>query len=576
LRLRVDAQSDVYIALPARRGAWEPQQVLLDGEAALALGRHQEWLMLALTQGRHDVVLEGAAGGDRVDLSFGMPVHSLEVAAPGWQVSGVRDGQVPGGTLQLQRVEQQHSTERSLQANEIAPFVRVRRTLAFGIEWTVSTEVERIAPQQGTIHVAVDVLPGEAVTESEFKVEDGVVQLVLAPGVNAVQWQGRLPHTAELRLKAAQKPAYVERWNLEPGPQWHMRWDGLRPIKGEGLEFLPWPGDTLTLEPVQPAAVSGAAQTVESLLLESKPGRRAAEHTLQIALRASQAGEYRVRLPEGASVQSLLADGVALDTEDTRDVVLPVHPGVQQLQLSWREGHGIATLWRTPEVELSTPAANLDWQLQWPSDRWLLWLSGPAIGPAMLYWGVLLVIVALALMLGRVRRWWPDAPPLTGAQWLLLGIGMSTENQVGSIVVVVWLFALAARGRFGSTLAPRAFQLMQLGLAALTLVALLVLLGTIPLSLLSSPDMQVQGNGSWAGQLQWYQDRSAGIIPRASLISLPLWVYRLVMLAWSLWLAWKLVDWLRWGWRCFAAGHLWKQVPRSVPAQPVAAAAEQG
>jgi hypothetical protein len=32
------------------------------------------------------------------------------------------------------------------------------------------------------------------------------------------------------------------------------------------------------------------------------------------------------------------------------------------------------------------------------------------------------------------------------------------------------------------------------------------------------------------------------------------------MLAWSLWLAFSLVSWLRWGWGCFIRQQLWKTV----------------
>ncbi len=38
-----------------------------------------------------------------------------------------------------------------------------------------------------------------------------------------------------------------------------------------------------------------------------------------------------------------------------------------------------------------------------------------------------------------------------------------------------------------------------------------------------------------------------------------MWVYRVVMLAWSLWLAFAVVRWVRWGWIGFSAGGIWKR-----------------
>jgi hypothetical protein len=80
--------------------------------------------------------------------------------------------------------------------------------------------------------------------------------------------------------------------------------------------------------------------------------------------------------------------------------------------------------------------------------------------------------------------------------------------------------------------------------------------------LLGQPAMQISGNGSIATHLVWYQDRSADTLPQPWVISVPLWVYRILMLAWALWLANSLLNWLRWGWGCFTADGLWRKSSR--------------
>ena len=77
------------------------------------------------------------------------------------------------------------------------------------------------------------------------------------------------------------------------------------------------------------------------------------------------------------------------------------------------------------------------------------------------------------------------------------------------------------------------------------------------------PEMQISGNGSYAGLLRWYQDRAAAAPQGAWLLSVPLLVYRLAMLAWALWLAQAVVRWLRWGWQCFTAGESWRPLRRA-------------
>ena len=77
--------------------------------------------------------------------------------------------------------------------------------------------------------------------------------------------------------------------------------------------------------------------------------------------------------------------------------------------------------------------------------------------------------------------------------------------------------------------------------------------------------MQVQGYGSNAYLLNWYQDRVSDTYPQATLLSVPLMFYRLLMLAWALWLAFSLLKWLKWGWLGFSKGGLWRSIEFKVP-----------
>jgi hypothetical protein len=121
------------------------------------------------------------------------------------------------------------------------------------------------------------------------------------------------------------------------------------------------------------------------------------------------------------------------------------------------------------------------------------------------------------------------------------------------------LFALHARERWGDQLEIYwQFNLAQLALGFLSVVAIIALLASIPLGLLGSPDMQVTGNGSSDYFYRWYQDRTLGELPSAWLMTVPIWIYRVAMLAWSLWLSFALLRWLRWGWQCFGTDRLWR------------------
>ena len=95
--------------------------------------------------------------------------------------------------------------------------------------------------------------------------------------------------------------------------------------------------------------------------------------------------------------------------------------------------------------------------------------------------------------------------------------------MAGSVPVVLWFFAMEARSRFALPEKRWKFNLMQLGMVALSIIAIGSLFATIPESLLSTPDMQVTGNGSYNYFYNWYQDNSKELLPQGHIISVPIW-----------------------------------------------------
>jgi hypothetical protein len=104
------------------------------------------------------------------------------------------------------------------------------------------------------------------------------------------------------------------------------------------------------------------------------------------------------------------------------------------------------------------------------------------------------------------------------------------------------------------------FNLSQLTLVFWTTAALICLYLAIRGGLLGIPNMQIAGNGSSSFLLHWTQDRIGAAMPRPWVLTAPMWVFRVLMLLWALWLAYSLLQWLRWGWQCFNHGGLWKKM----------------
>jgi hypothetical protein len=300
--------------------------------------------------------------------------------------------------------------------------------------------------------------------------------------------------------------------------------------------------------------------------LRAKPGIRLETAELSLRVRSSREQPLELGLSPGAELKELALDGAPRDERpgDQGRLRVRVPAGSHRLTLSWQREQGLGPLARIPELTLPEPAVNAKLTLELPPSRWLLFTWGPSWGPAVLFWGYLLFVLAAAAALSRL----PESP-LSLLEWLLLGAGLSQIGPVRGLLVAGFLLALARRRR-GGPRSALAFDLVQLGLVIWALVSVWLLYEAVQAGLLFRPDMQVTGGGSSDTTLRWYADRLAGGLPGAGAVSAPLWVYRGLMLVWALWLAARLVRWTGWAWRCFGEGGLWRwpERPRWLQRKP--------
>jgi len=99
-------------------------------------------------------------------------------------------------------------------------------------------------------------------------------------------------------------------------------------------------------------------------------------------------------------------------------------------------------------------------------------------------------------------------------------------------------------------------------LVILTIISIGTIIGAVSVGLLGNPDMMIAGNGSYGNFLNWYSDRIFGVLPKPTVISVSIWYYRLLMLLWSIWVAFALIKWLKWAWGVFSQGDIWSRKGR--------------
>ncbi len=573
VRLDINAAQTVAVPLPATAAGWWPNNAR-DGDRAAVISRDEAGqLSIAVKEGAHSIELTGPVTHvDRFELPFPLPPGSISLELKGWRAYGEQNGHLRGGALQFEREAPTLAgrSAASLAPEPIAPYFRLNRTFDFGLEWRIHSTLTRIAPQTGSIPFAVPLAPGESLLDGRVRVENGRIIGVLPPDQAQVEWESALATSDVLQLTGPAPAQWTEQWTLVPSNFWHVDYDGITPMKlaiGEsaGPRFQPLGGETLQIRLTRPVPVPGESITVERVDVTEAPGARARRSTLALALLSSQGGNYAVRIPEDAKILSISINGQPQPIPTSAaSLPLPVVPGPQEAQITWEAPVATGALIRTSSIELPGRAYNIGLHLSLPTDRWPLFVGGPRLGPAVLYWGVMLVVIGVAWMISRIPML-----PISALDGVLLGFGMSLCNLPSTVLVAAWLLILLARLLYAHRLRSvsiRSFQLIQIVVAMVSVAALIALAASVPMGLLGTPEMHIVGNNSSAYDYHWFQDQASTTLPDAYVFSLPMWVYRVVMQAWSLWLAFAVVRWVRWGWTAFTAGGIWQRDSADVPA----------
>ncbi len=572
----VDSQIDTAIPLPGNGDHWLPQQVFMDEKPVIGLFRSAQQLWLMTPAGRHHIRLQGRIPVQNT-LQLPLALHPAHISTEmqGWTIEGINNG-VAERQLQFKRIaDSEESATQILESGILPPFVRIERTLLLGLSWKVETRIIRTSPTGAAIVLSIPLLPSESVVTEGIRVEDGQAKINLDAQASELRWESVLEketlhskgaNSYSLLLKHAKtiEPAqWTEVWRVDVSPIFHLETEGIPVIlHHQGMRWYPtwhpWPGDEVKLLISRPEGVNGQTLTIDTSQLLIRPGKRASDSALTLSIRSSQGGQHAITLPAAAQLQKATINGAIQQLrQENGTVILPITPGKQNIVLEWREPTGLGISYTTPSIDLGISSVNATTEISLPQDRWPLFLGGPLLGPAVLYWSVLLVLGLAAFIVSK-----SGFTPLRFYQLFLLGIGMSMGSIPGCLLVLGWLVAFHFRQRMGAGKSPYSFNLIQVSLGFLTLLAMASLIWAISRGLLGHPDMNIIGNGSNSSSLRWYQDVSGSHLSQAWMISIPMLAYRLAMLAWALWISFTLLGLLKWGWKIISEPMLWDSSPR--------------
>jgi hypothetical protein len=569
----VHAQARATYQAPGPLDSWAPDSVRVDGKDALAALRGEEgFLHVRVEPGVHKVELSGPlAQTQAFTLALGTRPHRVEAEHAGFVIEGLREDGSAQGSLSIRREITQGSDGDPISAQGLVQWFEVRREIELGVRFRLRTLVKRLGPAHEGALVRVPLLPGEAVSEAGLVSEKGSVVIDLPRGESERAFSSSLAPVAKLKLTASAPTVggplarpFSEVWVIAPSVLYRVTFAGLAPVarvEARGRyapEYRPYPKESLTINTARLPGAEGASVTIDKAEVTFKPGSRIEGADINLDIRTSRGTTEHLALPKDAVLTHVSVDGADRPARP-KDQKLELHldPGAHRVSVTLQRPGGLDTTYRPFALSSGRPLTNVRTHVQMPAGRWLLYARGPGWGPAVLFWGYLIVVLLSAGALGQLKY-----SPLKTHQWMLLGLGLTQIEAPVALLIVGWLFALAYREHHWPE-HPIVFNLTQIALALLTVIALVCLGYAVHSGLVVQPNMQVKGMDSTDQLLKWYADRTGGAFPEVTIWSAPLWVYKALMLLWALWLASRIIFVLRWGFASMRAGGGFRTRPKS-------------
>ncbi|MBN1276767.1 MAG: hypothetical protein JXA35_04680 [Deltaproteobacteria bacterium] len=564
--LKVHAAVQTAVPLPCAVDTWLPGEVLIDQRKAEGMYKDFEGVLwVFIPKGVHNIQITGATGSRHsIQVPIYLEPRSATASGEGWDIQGISPGGRVDAAVQLTRRKQEGQEVQPTTETFLPPFLSIQRVLHLGLTWRIATTVVRLTTDGMPVVISMPLMDDESVTTEGIRTRDSSALINMGPKQKEVSFISSLKIAPKLTLRAPFDVPWNETWIVDASPIWHCDFSGIPVIHHQDKqgqwrpEWRPWPGETVEINISRPVAVPGQTVTIDSAELIWTPGMRFDKASLNLGIRASRGGQHNVSLPEGAELQVVKIDGLSHPVrQEGQQVIIPLQPRSQMIQIEWQQTGGSKILTKGPLVRIGEQAVNAKVTFNMPRSRWILLAGGPGLGPAVLFWSYLFVIVIAAAALGRTL-----ITPLKTFHWVLLGLGLTQISPLMSLVIAGWLLALGMRKKRVPPPRWLAFNGVQVLLAVWTGVALYCLYTAIERGLLGIPDMQITGNLSSSMHLHWAQDRIGEFMPRPWVLSLHQLAYHLLMLLWALWLVFSLLRWFRWGWQCFSEGGLWRKFIR--------------
>ena len=555
LLLNIDARIDSIVTLPLNASEVSVRKVLLNKKNWYGSDIDKNGkISIAILKGSNTVELEIFVKGQVFSLQGYQKRIADETSNKAIKINN-------SGTIEVVKESNEIKSQEIISKFTTNPFFIVERTLLLEQKWKMKTTVkllDGIGNNTSRI-ISINALQGESVLSNDIKNEDGKIKINITN--DPVSWDSILEEKAQLNV--AGSPEYMQKFNFINNSNWLFNFNGLEAINKDNnsgyassYSWIFWPEDKLVLNINKPLAIKGDTIAVQSVKSSLNTEKSPNEMTYNVEIKSSLGTKIKFQLPENLKLIKVTLNNQNIPFKIEKDILfLDINSGLNTVSFNMDMSQPIGLIHHYPQIKIEAPATNFSYNFGIPKQRWAIWTGGANIRASILLWGILISCVVFAYPLSKAIK-----SPLNWFGWSILLVGLSQSGLWGLLFVIIW-FSLINYKHIAETqnLKRLKFNALQVIITVLTVIVFSSAIQTVAQGLLNYPNLFIEGEGSSYNSLNWYSEQLDQFMPWV--LSVPMWVYRVLMFSWSIWFAFNIMKWLKWAWEGFSSGGLWIPAP---------------
>ena len=458
---------------------------------------------------------------------------------------------------------------------KIDPYFILERKFYFERENIRSQNILRpLFKFDGSATLTVPLLKEEKVIT---KLSDEIIQsivnenkLVLSLNDNAnFSWQSIIKPEDFNNLVASQD--YFENWHFYLSDNWVGNFEPkIKNSHYNQLDYYavkswtPWPGEQLKIKIEAPQFEKGRTMAIQEEKYDTVWSGSGAKINVSAKLVNTLSADLIGEIDENLKINNIYLNGGNLNYRlEKNKLSITIPPGEHNLNIQGNYNKSAWGMVDMPKINWQVESSNIEHTLK-HDGVWVLWAGGSSIHPSTLFWGIILAIAVISFYLNKTNLF-----PLKtiGLFLFFAGITQGFYNTNWLVLIFIygaWLAAFGYRAKYYQFEEGKnrfLFNLYQLFLVLFSLIIVPSLFNVINSSLLQgTPNMYMIGINSHFNNIYWYGFTQS----KPWILATPIWVFKTLMLLWSVWLAWTMIGLAKWMWIAFSRGGYWASASKII------------